>query len=64
MEKGRPTKKQQYEKEVHKNLNKYASLLGYHIGSIFLRFANDVYKINSKYFNFKEFKKNEINKRT
>lgn len=59
MKKGRPTKKQQYEKEVIKNQNKYASLLGHHIGSIFLRFANDVYEINSKYFNFKEFKKNE-----
>lgn len=52
----RLTKKQKYEKELKEIESKYANLLAHHISSVFLRFANDIFKLNNKFFEFKELK--------
>lgn len=49
-------KKKKYQKEVEEILFKYAKLLNHHLSRLFIDFANEVYKLNEKYFDMKELK--------
>ena len=42
--------RKQYDKEIHETMNKATRILLHHISQNYLRFANEVLKINKKYF--------------
>ena len=43
-------KQKKYDKEIHEAMEKATKILLHHIGQNYLRFANEVFKINQKYF--------------
>lgn len=47
-------KQKQYDIEIHTAMNKATRILLHHIGQNYLRFANEVLKINKKYFKMEE----------
>ena len=47
-------KRKQYDKEIHEAMNKATKILLHHISQNYLRFANEVFKINQKYFKMEE----------
>lgn len=46
--------RKKYEKEIEETLEKHFRILQHHLSQNFQRFANEVYKINSRYFNLTE----------
>jgi len=53
-------KQKQYEKERDEIVEKYLKLVHHHMSSLYIRFMNDVWKLNSKYFELKELEQKEI----
>ena len=47
--------KAKYEKEIDECLNKHIKLLVHHLGSIFQRYSREIWKINLRYFDIKEY---------
>lgn len=47
-------KQKQYEKEIHEAMDKAIRILTHHLGQNYLRFANEVFKINQKYFKMED----------
>ncbi len=43
-------KQKAYMEEIEANLDKHIKFLTHHLSSVFLRYANEVYKLNRKYF--------------
>ncbi len=54
MEKLKIRKRKQYEKEIHAAMMKTTGILMHHLGQNYLRFANEILKINEKYFDIVE----------
>lgn len=48
------TIEKQYERKVNELLEKYSKIMIHHIEGNFLRFANEIYKLNSEFFEIKE----------
>jgi len=46
--------KKQYEKEIHEAMEKSIKILMHHLGQNYLRFSNEVFKINQKYFKMED----------
>ena len=49
-----------YDKEIHEAMNKATRILLHHISQNYLKFANEVLKINKKYFKMEEEKWNSL----
>lgn len=43
-------KKKRYQKEGEELVKKYARILNHHVSRVFVNFLNDIWKLNSKYF--------------
>jgi len=48
--------RKRYDKEIHEAMNKATRIIMHHIGRNYLRFANEVFKINQKYFKMDDLK--------
>jgi len=46
--------RKRYDKEIHEAMMKSIKVIQHHVGQNYLRFANEVFKINQKYFKMGE----------